>query len=53
MPATKLRKFFPRATSYDPDWVQQNSMGENVLYNLESLTEKLSLQKGMRVLDLG
>jgi len=53
MPSTKLRKLFPRATSYDPNWVQQHSMGENVLYNLESLTEKIRLKPGMRVLDLG
>lgn len=53
MAAPKLRKYFPRATAYDPEWVQQHSMGENVLYNLESLTEKIDLQPGMRVLDLG
>ena len=53
MAKTKLRKYFPRATSYDPEWVQQHSMGENVLFNLESLTEKISLKPGMRVLDLG
>jgi cyclopropane fatty-acyl-phospholipid synthase-like methyltransferase len=45
--------FFPRASTYDPVWVEQHSMGENVLFNLESLTEKIHLQPGMRVLDLG
>src|SRR6478672_383710 len=53
MPASIFRKYFPRATSYDPAWVQQHSMGENVLFNLESLTEKMQLKPGMRVLDLG
>ena len=28
-------------------------MGENVLFNLESITSKIPLKKGMRVLDLG
>ncbi len=53
MPASKAHKLFPRAISYDPAWVQQHSMGENVLYNLESLTKKITLKRGMRVLDLG
>jgi ubiquinone/menaquinone biosynthesis C-methylase UbiE len=47
-----LKNLFPRSSHYDPDWVQRNSMGENVLYNLESLTEVISLKRGMRVLDL-
>jgi cyclopropane fatty-acyl-phospholipid synthase-like methyltransferase len=53
MTPRKLQKNFPRAAAYDPEWVQQNSMGENVLLNLESLTEKIHLKPGMRVLDLG
>ncbi|KAA9340847.1 SAM-dependent methyltransferase [Adhaeribacter soli] len=53
MSSRNLVSFFPRATSYDPEWVQQHSMGENVLFNLESLTEKIKLKRGMRVLDLG
>ncbi|MFC5271796.1 SAM-dependent methyltransferase [Adhaeribacter terreus] len=53
MASRNLRALFPRATTYDPQWVQQHSMGENVLFNLESLTEKLKLKPGMRVLDLG
>lgn len=44
---------FPKASRYDPDWVRRNSMGENVLLNLESLTKNLELKPGMRVLDLG
>ena len=49
----RFRSAFPKATQYDQEWVRQHSMGENVLYNLESLTEVLSLKPGMRVLDLG
>lgn len=44
---------FPKAFQYDPEWVRKHSMGENVLFNLESLTKTLNLQPGMRVLDLG
>lgn len=53
MSSRNLNSYFPRATSYDPEWVQQHSMGENVLFNLESLTQKIKLKPGMRVLDLG
>jgi len=49
----KLKSAFPKATQYDQKWVRQHSMGENVLYNLESLTSVLPLKPGMRVLDLG
>ena len=43
---------FPRSTRYDPKWVKANSMGENVLFNLESLLQVMPLQAGTRVLDL-
>ena len=49
----RYRAAFPKATQYDQQWVRQHSMGENVLYNLESLTSVLPLAPGMRVLDLG
>ncbi|PTX12269.1 methyltransferase family protein [Pontibacter mucosus] len=49
----KLQHVFPKAMRYDPDWVRRHSMGENVLFNLESLTKSLHLEPGMRVLDLG
>ena len=49
----KLKSAFPKATQYDLNWVKKHSMGENVLYNLESLTAVLPLKPGMRVLDLG
>ena len=44
---------FPRASRYDLDWARANSLGENVLYLAESLTNVLPLQPRMRVLDLG
>jgi len=45
--------YFPRASKHDPEWVREHSLGENVLYNLESLCEVLPLAPGMRVLDMG
>jgi hypothetical protein len=44
----QLQHVFPKASRYDPDWVRKHSMGENVLYNLESLTKSLKLKPGMR-----
>ncbi|MFD2514586.1 SAM-dependent methyltransferase [Pontibacter locisalis] len=48
-----LKYVFPKASHYDPEWVRKHSMGENVLFNLESLTKSLDLEPGMHVLDLG
>ena len=53
MPPKSIRNAFPKASQYDPEWVRKHSMGENVLFNLESLTKSLDLKPGMRVLDLG
>jgi cyclopropane fatty-acyl-phospholipid synthase-like methyltransferase len=53
MSAKSLHHAFPKASQYDPEWVRKHSMGENVLFNLESLTKSLDLKPGMRVLDLG
>ncbi len=44
---------FPRTARYNREWVIEHSLGENVLYNLESLCEKMVFTPGMRVLDLG
>jgi len=52
-PQPQLNHHFPRSTQYDQQWVREHSMGENVLFNLESITAQLPLQKGWRVLDLG
>ncbi len=46
-------KFFHLSTKYDKEWVRKNSLGENVLYNLESLCEIIHFKPGMEVLDLG
>ncbi|MBL8017559.1 MAG: methyltransferase domain-containing protein [Ignavibacteria bacterium] len=54
MLASNFRKtLFPLSEAYDRSWITQNSLGENVLYNLESLTEIIEFREGMRVLDLG
>ncbi len=44
---------YPRSSTYDPHWVLENQMGPNALWLMESLSEVLSIQPGMRVLDLG
>jgi cyclopropane fatty-acyl-phospholipid synthase-like methyltransferase len=45
---------FPRASSYNPDWIRASaSGGANSLWLVEWLTEALELRPGMRVLDLG
>lgn len=44
---------FPLSCKYDQRWISKNSLGEGVLYNLESLTQVLEFRPGMRVLDLG
>ncbi|QHT71080.1 methyltransferase domain-containing protein [Rhodocytophaga rosea] len=47
-----IQNLFPRSAKYDDKWVKDNSMGENVLFNLESLLQVMPLKPGMRVLDL-
>ena len=44
---------YRRSNNYDPDWVTNNQMGPNVLWLTESLTEVLTIDPGMKVLDLG
>lgn len=44
---------YPRSGNYDPDWVIDNMMGPNPLWLVESLTQALPIEPGMRVLDLG
>ena len=44
---------FPRSSAYDPMLIVENVMGPHVLWLTEYLCEKLSLEPGMRVLDLG
>ena len=44
---------FPRSAKYDPEWVIKNTMGPNVLWLTESLTQVMDLRPGMRILDMG
>jgi cyclopropane fatty-acyl-phospholipid synthase-like methyltransferase len=45
---------FPRASTYDAQWVLKNAMaGPPALWLVEWLAEAMTLQPGMRVLDLG
>ena len=44
---------YVRSNDYDADWVYENQMGPHALWLLESLTEVLPIEPGMRVLDLG
>ena len=44
---------YPRSAGYDPEWVLQGWMGPNVLWLTEWLCEKMALEPGMRVLDMG
>lgn len=45
---------FPRASSYNPDWILATvSGGANSLWLTEWLTSAMDLRPGMRVLDLG
>ena len=44
---------FPRASQYDSRWILDNSMGLNVLWLTDFLTQSIDLKPGMRVLDLG
>jgi cyclopropane fatty-acyl-phospholipid synthase-like methyltransferase len=44
---------FPRASTYDPQWLMDNVMGPHVLWLAEWLSQRLELRSGMRILDLG
>jgi SAM-dependent methyltransferase len=44
---------FPRSNGYDPKWVIDNLMGPNVLWLSEFLSQAMTLEPGMRVLDMG
>ncbi len=44
---------FPRSGKYDPQWVLANQMGPNALWLTESLCGRMTLEPGMRVLDMG
>lgn len=44
---------YPRSNGYDPRWVIEGCMGPHPLWLLEDLAADLTLEPGMRVLDLG
>src|SRR5512136_1002947 len=44
---------FLRSNHYDPKWIIDNQMGLNPLWLTEWACEKIPLEPGMRVLDLG
>jgi cyclopropane fatty-acyl-phospholipid synthase-like methyltransferase len=53
MDTRELSRRFPRSEKYTPAWVQGGGMGSHPLWMAEWLSERLNLQSGMRVLDLG
>lgn len=44
---------YPCSATYDPQWQVDTMMGPNVLWLMESVTRRMHLEPGMRVLDLG
>jgi SAM-dependent methyltransferase len=44
---------YPRSSRYDPAWLLRLDLGPNPLWLLEDLSTDLTLEPGMRVLDLG
>ena len=44
---------FPRTSKYNPYWILENCFGANPLWLAEWLAESMSIEPGMRVLDLG
>jgi SAM-dependent methyltransferase len=44
---------YPRSNAYDPKWIFENQMGPNALWLMESLSQVMPIESGMRVLDLG
>jgi SAM-dependent methyltransferase len=44
---------YPRSAAYDVNWMMDNMMGPNAVWLMESLTNEMKLEPGMRVLDMG
>jgi SAM-dependent methyltransferase len=44
---------YPLSAKYEPEWILENEMGPNVLWITEALTQRMDLEPGSRVLDLG
>lgn len=51
--AVRVHERYPRSAEYDPEWTHRNSVGSQCLWLTESLTQKMDLRPGQRVLDLG
>jgi cyclopropane fatty-acyl-phospholipid synthase-like methyltransferase len=48
-----VKPAFPRASTYDAEWVLDTLMGPNVLWLAEWASQAVPLHRGMRILDLG
>jgi cyclopropane fatty-acyl-phospholipid synthase-like methyltransferase len=48
-----VKRRFPRADKYSPEWISENGMGANPLHQMEWLCQRIELRPGIRVLDLG
>jgi cyclopropane fatty-acyl-phospholipid synthase-like methyltransferase len=44
---------YPRASAYDIDWMMDNMMGPNAVWLMESVADRLHLEPGTRLLDMG
>lgn len=44
---------FPLSNAYDPAWLVENPMGAHPLWLTEWISQRVPLERGMRVLDLG
>jgi cyclopropane fatty-acyl-phospholipid synthase-like methyltransferase len=48
-----VKPAFPRASTYDAEWLFDTWMGPNVLWLAEWASQAVPLHRGMRILDLG
>jgi len=48
-----IRPAFPRASTYDAEWLFDTMMGPNVRWLAELASQAVPLHRGMRILDLG
>ncbi len=44
---------FPKSSQYDLEWMAKHEMGPNAVWLTEFLSEKMDINKNMRILDLG
>jgi cyclopropane fatty-acyl-phospholipid synthase-like methyltransferase len=49
----ELARRFPRSHNYSLDWIREGGMGSHPLWLAEWLSQAMTLEPGMRVLDLG